>query len=163
MFYFRKGDCVIPTNLCYDLVETDLGWVAFLISEGGLWQSVLPHHSAQEALQALDIVVLPRHSSFSAAVARQLQAYYAGQLTAFAVDLDWRRGTPFQQDVWHATRNIPYGQCVSYGELARRSGHPGAARAVGRAMALNPWPPIVPCHRVCDPMAVWVASVVDYR
>ena len=50
--------------------------------------------------------------------------------------------------MWEALRHIPYGETVSYGELAARLGRPGAARAVGRAIALNPLPIVVPCHRV---------------
>ncbi len=139
---------MIPVDLYYDVIETDFGWIALLASAQGLWQSALPRLSAQDAINALDSVAVPAQSDSLSAVARQLQAYYAGQLTSFSVDLDMRRGTAFQHDVWRATQAIPYGQCMSYGELARRSGHPGAARAVGRAMALNPWPPIIPCHRV---------------
>jgi len=56
--------------------------------------------------------------------------------------------TPFQRAVWDALRAIPYGETRSYGELARAIGKPGAARAVGAACGANPWPIIVPCHRV---------------
>ena len=58
------------------------------------------------------------------------------------------QGTAFQRRVWEITRNIPRGHTMTYGEIARRAGSPGAARAVGQAMAHNPWPVIVPCHRV---------------
>lgn len=54
----------------------------------------------------------------------------------------------FRARVYRALGEVPAGERVTYGELARRSGHPGAARAVGRAMATNPWPLVVPCHRV---------------
>ncbi len=66
---------------------------------------------------------------------------------AFPLPLDLR-GTPFQQQVWRELRKVPYGQTVSYGELARRVGRPGAVRAVGQAVGANPIPIIVPCHRV---------------
>ena len=79
--------------------------------------------------------------------ARQLAAYFAGELREFALPLR-PSGTPFQLAVWEALRHIPYGETVSYGELAARLGRPGAARAVGRATALNPQPVVVPCHRV---------------
>ncbi|MFN3763308.1 MAG: methylated-DNA--[protein]-cysteine S-methyltransferase, partial [Anaerolineae bacterium] len=65
----------------------------------------------------------------------------------FDLPLDLR-GTPFQRRVWEELRRVPYGQTVAYGELARRVGRPGAARAVGRAVGANPVPIIVPCHRV---------------
>ena len=60
----------------------------------------------------------------------------------------WRELTPFARDVLAALQQVPAGATVSYGELAARAGHPGAARAVGRVMAGNPLPLVVPCHRV---------------
>ena len=77
----------------------------------------------------------------------QLDAYFAGELTTFDVDL-CLEGTAFQRSVWHALLDIPYGETRSYGELARTVGRPGAARAVGLANGHNPIGIIVPCHRV---------------
>ena len=57
-------------------------------------------------------------------------------------------GTPFQRDVWNAMLSIPHGATISYAELARRIGRPGASRAVGRAVGANPIPVLIPCHRV---------------
>lgn len=56
--------------------------------------------------------------------------------------------TPFRAKVYEVTRNIPYGETLSYGEVAAKAGSPKAARAVGAAMAANPLPLIIPCHRV---------------
>ncbi|HKI98901.1 MAG TPA: methylated-DNA--[protein]-cysteine S-methyltransferase [bacterium] len=78
---------------------------------------------------------------------RQLRAYFAGDLQRFELPLA-PRGTPFQQRVWQELRRIPYGQTISYGELARRIGRPSASRAVGAANGRNPLPIVVPCHRV---------------
>ena len=78
---------------------------------------------------------------------RQLRAYFAGELTRF--DLPLRiAGTPFQNAVWSALRDIPYGETISYGQLAQRIGRPTASRAVGAANGANPLPIVVPCHRV---------------
>ena len=84
--------------------------------------------------------------AFSDAV-NQLDAYFAGELTDFDVELDLR-GTEFQQRVWKALLTIPYGETRSYGEIAEQIGAPGAARAVGLANGRNPIAVIVPCHRV---------------
>jgi len=65
-----------------------------------------------------------------------------------AIELDLSGHTPFYRRVYELARAIPSGETVSYGELAARAGEPGAARAVGQAMAHNPFPLIVPCHRV---------------
>lgn len=84
--------------------------------------------------------------AFSAVVA-QLDAYFAGTRRTFDLALA-PAGTPFQQRVWALLRDIPWGQTISYAELARRSGNPAASRAVGAANGRNPLPIVVPCHRV---------------
>lgn len=81
------------------------------------------------------------------AVETQLGEYFAGERTDFDVDLDLA-GTAFQRRVWAALCEIPYGETISYGELARRIDQPTAARAVGLANGQNPVSIIVPCHRV---------------
>ena len=79
--------------------------------------------------------------------ARQLRAYFAGELTRFDLPLDWR-GTPFQRQVWQALLDIPFGETRSYAEIARRVGRPTAFRAVGAANGRNPISIVAPCHRV---------------
>jgi len=79
--------------------------------------------------------------------ARQLTAWFAGERIDFDLDLA-PAGTEFQRRVWDELRRIDYGETISYGELARRVGRPGAARAVGLANGRNPISVIVPCHRV---------------
>jgi methylated-DNA-[protein]-cysteine S-methyltransferase len=78
---------------------------------------------------------------------RQLRAYFGGELARFDLPITLR-GTAFQQAVWEALRALRLGERISYGELARRIGRPGASRAVGLANARNPISIIVPCHRV---------------
>jgi methylated-DNA-[protein]-cysteine S-methyltransferase len=78
----------------------------------------------------------------------ELRAYFAGELRGFGLDLDLAGVSAFDADVYRAAQTIPYGATVSYGELAMMAGHPGAARAVGGAMARCPFAPVVPCHRV---------------
>ena len=77
----------------------------------------------------------------------QLEAYFAGERREFSLALA-PAGTAFQLHVWQALRAIPYGQTISYGELAHRIGNPRAVRAVGLANGRNPLSIIVPCHRV---------------
>jgi methylated-DNA-[protein]-cysteine S-methyltransferase len=77
----------------------------------------------------------------------QLTEYFAGARRTFDMPLVMD-GTPFQRRVWRALQDIPYGETISYGELARRIGQPSAVRAVGLANGRNPIPVIVPCHRV---------------
>lgn len=84
--------------------------------------------------------------AFTDAVA-QLEAYFAGDLMDFDLDLDLV-GTAFQRRVWEALLTIPYGETRSYGQIALQIGSPGASRAVGLANGHNPVGIIVPCHRV---------------
>ena len=80
-------------------------------------------------------------------VIRQLEAYFEGKLQDFDLPLVLD-GTEFQLLVWRNLQKIPYGETISYGQLARRIGSPHSARAVGLANGSNPIPIIVPCHRV---------------
>jgi methylated-DNA-[protein]-cysteine S-methyltransferase len=80
-------------------------------------------------------------------VREQLEAYFAGRLRQFDISFAGQ-GSPFQQSVWRALTQIPFGVTESYGALARRIGNPSASRAVGLANGKNPISIIVPCHRV---------------
>lgn len=80
------------------------------------------------------------------AVVEQLEEYFAGARTVFELPIALT-GTPFQRRVWFALNSIPYGETLTYGELAREIGQPTAARAVGLANGKNPVSIVVPCHR----------------
>jgi methylated-DNA-[protein]-cysteine S-methyltransferase len=80
---------------------------------------------------------------------RQLREYFDGNLQQFTIPLSMH-GTPFQKRVWDELTRIPFGQTISYGELAQRVGCPGGSRAVGLANGRNPVSVIVPCHRVIN-------------
>ena len=84
---------------------------------------------------------------FNPEVARQVDEFFAGKRQAFDFPLA-PKGSEFQKRVWAELVRIPFGETISYGELARRIGNPAASRAVGRANATNPIAVIVPCHRV---------------
>jgi methylated-DNA-[protein]-cysteine S-methyltransferase len=88
-----------------------------------------------------------RAASPFAHVQAQLCEYFEGQRVAFEIPLVMH-GTTFERRVWRALQEIPYGETISYGELARRIGQPSASRAVGLANGRNPISVIVPCHRV---------------
>ncbi len=78
---------------------------------------------------------------------QQLHEYFAGQRRQFELPLA-PQGTPFQCEVWHTLAAIPYGETISYAQLAQRVGKPSAVRAVGAANGRNPLPLVLPCHRV---------------
>lgn len=79
---------------------------------------------------------------------KQLKEYKDGQRQFFDIPLDISTGTPFQQKVWQALRQIPYGETISYAQLANHIGQPTACRAVAQANGRNPLSLIIPCHRV---------------
>ncbi|MEN6644089.1 MAG: methylated-DNA--[protein]-cysteine S-methyltransferase [Armatimonadia bacterium] len=79
---------------------------------------------------------------------RQLLAYFGGHLRDFEIPVDLSGRTEFQRRVLEACRRVPYGETLTYGELALRAGYPRAARAVGQVMATNQVAIVVPCHRV---------------
>ncbi|MBX7269740.1 methylated-DNA--[protein]-cysteine S-methyltransferase [Micromonospora sp. Llam7] len=78
----------------------------------------------------------------------ELRAYFVGESTGFGLPVTVPRGSEFERAVWREMTLIPYGETLTYGEVARRVGDPGAARAVGVACNRNPIPVIVPCHRI---------------
>ncbi|MGD0588762.1 MAG: methylated-DNA--[protein]-cysteine S-methyltransferase [Thermoplasmata archaeon] len=80
--------------------------------------------------------------------ARQLREYFRGERKDFDVEVEPDSASEFDLKVWKLLRVVPAGRTVTYGELARKAGYPGAARAVGGAMRRNPIPIVIPCHRV---------------
>ena len=104
----------------------------------GVW---LPHERRHGRRDADDVPPVLKEA------ATQLEEYFAGERRDFDVPMELD-GTPFQQEVWAELSRIPYGETISYGELARRVGRPNGPRAVGQANGRNPIPIIVPCHRV---------------
>ncbi|AOZ52077.1 methylated-DNA--[protein]-cysteine S-methyltransferase [Chromobacterium vaccinii] len=133
----------MTTAACHGLIDTRFGpAAAWLDIRGALLRLLFNPTPEQLAAHAC-----PRDDAALAEVARQLAEYQAGERQAFDLPLA-PQGTAFQQQVWAALREIPYGHTVSYGELARALGNPDGARAVGRANATNPIALIVPCHRV---------------
>lgn len=133
-----------------EVCQVSWGWVGFAWSERGLVRTTLPQPTEEEARRQL-----PRGGETwqpsgldVAGFADKLRRYFTGEAVALDEALDPRVGTDFQRRVWGVTRAIPRGETRSYSEVAREAGSRGAARAVGQAMARNPWPVVVPCHRV---------------
>ncbi|MYY17016.1 MULTISPECIES: methylated-DNA--[protein]-cysteine S-methyltransferase [unclassified Streptomyces] len=132
-----------PATRQHTVLDSPYGPLTLVAPDGvlaGLYMTEQRHRPPEESFG------VPDPEPFAETV-RQLDAYFAGDLTTF--DLPLRLdGTPFQRAVWAELRQIPYGETRSYGELAERLGKPGASRAVGLANGRNPVGIIVPCHRV---------------
>ncbi len=124
--------------------------MGILGSTAGLLSLTLPQRSPQQARQLLGDSLKEADESpqlFQDLIQR-LKTYFDSRKVAFPDRLDLSRATAFQREVWAAARLIPYGETRSYIWVAEQIKQPGAARAVGQALARNPLPIIIPCHRV---------------
>jgi methylated-DNA-[protein]-cysteine S-methyltransferase len=129
--------------VCYTHIESPAGRLLLAGGERGLQLISFPHgRHARRPEPGWREERKPLEPAIG-----QLGAYFAGTLQEFALVLD-PQGTPFQLSVWKRLMEIPYGETISYGELARRIGNPAASRAVGLANGCNPIPIVIPCHRV---------------
>jgi methylated-DNA-[protein]-cysteine S-methyltransferase len=147
---YAEVDRMTETGVLTDVIKTDFGWVGLAVSERGVRELMLPLPTEAEARMKL---TGPSHATPAVValrdrLAQAITAYYAGEaidFDDFPVDLG---STPFIDAVRSTVRAIPRGEVRSYGEVAAKVGHPGAARAVGQVMAKNPVTVIIPCHRV---------------
>ena len=121
-------------------VDSPVGRFGVEGTEAGVTQVLLPSDRPRASAGRAPAPV--------AEAARQLTEYLAGRRRAFDLDLAEVEATDFQRDVWAALEEIPYGEVRTYAEVAAMVGRPLAARAVGNANHDNPWPVVVPCHRV---------------
>ncbi|MEU8706465.1 methylated-DNA--[protein]-cysteine S-methyltransferase [Streptomyces sp. NPDC048565] len=131
------------TTRQHTVIDSPYGALTLVATDGvlsGLYMTGQRHRPPEETFGVSDA------GPFDEA-ARQLDAYFAGELREFGLPLELA-GTPFQRSVWAELVRIPYGETRTYGELADRLGKPGASRAVGLANGKNPVGIIVPCHRV---------------
>jgi len=133
----------------YALVKTAWGTFGFVARGERIVATFLPR-SASQIQRAIDqswpdaVEARDQFPGFC----RQVRDYFAGRVTQFEVEVDLSHVSPYHRMVLEACRRIPYGRTASYADLARATGKPGAARAVGGAMAHNPLPLVIPCHRV---------------
>ena len=127
----------------HTLVDSPIGPITVVAQDGalaGVYLDGQRHAPPAQALGVRDATTLP-------SLCEQLEAYLAGELEQFDVELA-PLGTPFQAEVWAALRRVPYGATTTYGALAAVIGRPTAVRAVGAANGRNPYCLVVPCHRV---------------
>ena len=134
----------------YAVTKTKFGFVGLAGSESGLALLTLPKSSREAVLAEIkefagDSV---EDTSVFHDLTYRLQCYFEGEQVSFTDSLNLSGTTAFHRNVWNATRSIPYGETRTYAWVAQQIGTPRAYRAVGSALARNPIPIIVPCHRV---------------
>lgn len=139
------------------LIEVSQGIAAAAWQNGQLEALTLPQANIIEVIETLGdylkedaglFGLVDDLDSYQLELERALIQYFAGKPVTFNVPLNWDRLTPFQGKVLKIVKNIPYGMTMSYGEVAKILGYRSGARAVGGAVAANPWLLVVPCHRV---------------
>ncbi len=127
----------------YTLLDTILGQIAVAGDFSGLRHIEFQHGQRKLKLGKN----WKKNNDFLKPATEQLIAYFAGELKAFDLLLA-PKGTPFQEKVWKALLEIPYGSVATYKEIAKKIKNPKAVRAVGGANGKNPLPIVIPCHRV---------------
>lgn len=134
------------------LFDTEFGFGGVVANEQGLVEVFLPFAGDSEAQLAVHLNTIYPHATCENSLTREaadrLRRYFAGEAVNFDLPIDWSGFTPFQKMVYEVVVQIPYGSVDSYAAIASRAGRPTAARGVGTAMARNPLPIIIPCHRV---------------
>lgn len=137
----------------YDVFETALGWVAVVMSRRGVRRTSLPEPSAEQAMMQAGLKDSPENAVHDPAAAGSIRElitrYCAGEKVDLSqIPVDTEGWPEFFGKARAACRTIPSGETRTYRWLADRAGNPRAARGAGQAMARNPVPLIVPCHRV---------------
>ncbi len=129
-------------------VETDWGAISITFSDEGLTSLNLPGEAGLNVADDNTYEIINDRVDGDNAVSL-LKKYFSGKPVDFSkLKVDFSNHTPFFRDICRVAQSIPYGELRTYGELAAMIGRKGAARAVGRVMAANPLPIIIPCHRV---------------
>lgn len=134
-------------------MPTPIGRIWLASRQSGLVRIELPGPNAELRLNvwlALHFPMASKRAGVSPILKKacaEIEAYFTAGLTTFSVAYELV-GTPFQQEVWRSVSRIPFGETMSYREIATAAGNPRAVRAVGNAQSANPLPIVVPCHRV---------------
>jgi methylated-DNA-[protein]-cysteine S-methyltransferase len=143
---------MISRNIYYDILKSEkLGNILIAATDVGLLKIEFPvvGDTPRALFRKIESEAkVRRDRSKLKDVARQLREFFQGRRRSFEVKFDLHKSTAFSRRVLLKTSKIRYGRTVTYGELARRCGCPGGARAIGQVMAKNPLPIIIPCHRV---------------
>jgi O-6-methylguanine DNA methyltransferase len=128
--------------------QTNLGTLSVHCSGRGICHLTLPGFAEYQQTPIIDSELKVQRPVYLTDLEEVLKAYFRGTRIGFDFPLDLAGAPEFYLKVWNVVKNIPYGEVRSYGWVARELGRPAAARAVGQALARNPVPVIVPCHRV---------------
>ncbi|WP_461240492.1 methylated-DNA--[protein]-cysteine S-methyltransferase [Paucilactobacillus sp. N302-9] len=135
-------------ELYYDYLHYETHRFLIVCSVNGLSFVGTPDADLEELDQFIRNAQLIKNAEHVGRAKDQITEYFNGTRKKFSLPLDAEFGTPLQQKVWRTLPEIPYGQTITYKELAAKVGHPKAIRAVASAVGRNPWMLVAPCHRV---------------
>lgn len=135
-----KGQAIPRVSSC-SVVDTPIGRILISASDAGVTAVSFVDGKTTPPLEQND-------DCLAEAASRQITEYFEGKRRVFTIPIDLEHLSDFTAKVLQTVRFVPFGQTVTYGEIAQRINRPGAARAVGQALAKNPLPLIIPCHRV---------------
>ena len=139
-------------DIAYAAFDSPYGEIHIAATDRGLVSLALPNVAEDDFLAGLAAGVSPRILELPRrldAIRRELDEYFAGARRSFDLELDWRMVRPgFYRSVLRETEKLPFGATSTYGEIAARAGNPRAYRAAGTALATNPIPLVIPCHRI---------------
>jgi methylated-DNA-[protein]-cysteine S-methyltransferase len=132
-----------------ELTETPVGRISFIAGDAGLQRvAFMSLNRLKEQMHISENTPSLPGLQVAGTLLSEFNEFLFGIRKSFSVDIDWDILKGFQREVLTLTAQIPYGQLLTYGELAKRLGKPSAARAVGAALGSNPMPIVIPCHRV---------------
>lgn len=132
-----------------ELSDSPLGVISFAAGDRGLRQvAFLPLKALKEQTGGVESAPSQQGVTILSSLLQEMNAYLFGLLKNFTIMVDWQVLDGFQARVLAQAAEIPFGEVMTYGEIARAIGQPGASRAVGRALGANPMPVVIPCHRV---------------
>jgi len=141
-----------PNQIEYALWNSPMGDILIAKSGDAVVRMILPAKNRKNLIkvlkEAFEGVNCVEDPSKLKNVIQELDAYFQGNRKTFTQTLAFLSGTPFQQSVWKALIEVPYGKTKTYGDIAKKVGRPKAFRAVGGANNANPIPIIIPCHRI---------------
>jgi methylated-DNA-[protein]-cysteine S-methyltransferase len=140
--------CVLGLTYA-ELSETPLGPISFIAGDRGLQRVAFSSlHALKETAAGSGTEPSLGGLQTLSGLIQEVNAYFFGLQKTFSMDVDWAVLQGFQSHVLARTAEIPFGEVMTYGDLAQELGAPGSARAVGRALGANPMPLVIPCHRV---------------
>ena len=141
---------LLNMDIIYITFITSFGWIGLIKGEKGLKRVILPEKSRKEIVAKIKIfypLSVPAEDKFKKEF-KDITAYFSGNKKNISFPLDLSGSTSFQRMVWSETAEIPYGQSRTYKFIAEKIGKNNSYRAVGNALGKNPFPLVIPCHRV---------------